>query len=218
MDMPTYETEEALVDALQQGDRAACAVLVEQYSKQIYNVALRLLKEHHDAEEVLQETFITACQKIKTFRREAKLGTWLYRIATNASLMILRKNKETTYSLDEPLTTEDGDKLPRQLVDWTFDPRELLLNQEVREMLRQSVDQLPDKLRAVFVLRELEGFSTKETATMLEISETATKVRLHRARLQLREDLTGYFQQHKEFLLPKQHDDKPSHPLANPKD
>ncbi len=193
-----YDTEAELVAALQQGDKHACAVLVERYSKTVYNVGLRILRDRHDAEEVLQETFIAACQKIRAFRQDAKLSTWLYRVATNASLMLLRKRKRT-YSLDEPFETQDGDQLPRQLIDWRFDPRDLLLNNEMKEFLRVAVDRLPDKLRVVFVLRDIEGLSTQETADLLDISESAAKVRLHRARLQLREDLNVYFQPHEEL-------------------
>ena len=196
-----YSTEAELVAALQKGDKHACAVLVERYSRTVYNVGLRILKDPRDAEEVLQETFIAACQKIQAFRQDAKLSTWLYRVATNASLMLLRKRKQT-YSLDEPLATQDGDELPRQLVDWRFNPRDLLLDSEMREYLRVAVDKLPDKLRVVFVLRDIEGLSTQETADMLDISESAAKVRLHRARLQLREDLNLYFQQHETLLAP----------------
>ncbi len=187
-----YATESDLLAALQAGDRRACAELVRRYSPKLYRVTLRILGVEEEAEEALQEAFINACSKIRSFRGDSQLGTWLYRVATNAALMRLRKRREDPISLDAPVETDEGGVLPRNLADWRFDPHHIVLTGELREVLEAAIRKLPQTLRVVFILRELEGLSTLETAQALGISESATKVRLHRARLLLREFLTPY--------------------------
>lgn len=151
------------------------------------------MKDPQEAEEVLQETFISAFRALPRFEGRSRLGTWLYRIAYNAALMRLRKRPVPTESLDEPVTSENGDQMPRQLVDWGSTPDDLLLKRELRTVLHAALDTLPATLRSVFVLRDIEGLSTAETAEVLSLTETNVKVRLHRARVALRERLTGYF-------------------------
>lgn len=145
-----------------------------------------------EAEEVLQETFISAFKALDRFEGRSQLGTWLYRIAYNAALMRLRKRQAPTESLDEPRMTDDGE-LPRQFVDWGSIPDDLLLNKELQTILSAALVTLSPSLRSVFVLRDIEGLSTSETAEVLNLTETNVKVRLHRARLALREKLSGYF-------------------------
>ncbi len=187
-----YPTDEELVAALKAGKRDACAELVRRFSSRLYRVVYRILGSEEEAEEALQEAFISACDKIGTFQGKSQLGTWLYRIATNAALMRLRRLKHNHVSLDSPVETEEGDYLPRNLADWRFDPYRVALNEELRQVLEDAIQSLPETLRVVFILRELEGLSTQETAQTLGISESATKVRLHRARLMLREYLAPY--------------------------
>lgn len=181
--------------AAKAGKQDAFAEIVERHSPVVYNLALRLVKDPHEAEEVLQETFISAFKALPKFEGRSQLGTWLYRIGYNAALMHLRKRRLATDSLDEPVATEEGDSLPRELVDWGSIPDELLLNRELRTMLGAALDTLPESLRTVFVLRDIEGLSTAETAAALGLTETNAKVRLHRARLALRERLSSYFSQ-----------------------
>ena len=166
---------------------------MERHSATVYNLALRLMKDPHEAEEVLQETFISAFRALPKFEGRSQLGTWLYRIAYNAALMRLRKRRTPTESLDEPVTTDEGDQMPRQLVDWGSIPDDLVLKRELRTVLNTALETLPATLRTVFVLRDIEGLSTAETAAVLSLTETNVKVRLHRARIALRERLTGYF-------------------------
>jgi len=168
---------------------------VERYSGTVYNLALRLMNDRQEAEDVLQETFISAFRALDRFEGRSQLSTWLYRIAYNAAMMRLRKHQAPTKSLDEPRETEDGEIMPQQLVDWTAAPERLLLDQELRGMLNAALATLPETLRTVFVLRDIEGLSTAETAETLGLTQTNAKVRLHRARLALRERLTGYFAQ-----------------------
>ena len=167
--------------------------MVERHSSTVYNLALRLMNNPQEAEEVLQETFISAFRSLDRFEGRSRLGTWLYRIAYNAALMRLRKRELATSSIDEPLVNEEGESLPRQLIDWSSLPDDAVLGAELRSVLEQAVGMLPETLRTVFVLRDIEGLSTAETAEVLGLTETNVKVRLHRARLALRERLTAYF-------------------------
>lgn len=142
---------------------------------------------------MLQETFISAFQALDRFEGRSQLGTWLYRIAYNAALMRLRRRRVRTESLDEPTVTDEGEMLPRQFVDWSRLPDEELLSKEFRGVLDVALASLQDSLRSVFVLRDIEGLSTAETAASLGLTEVNVKVRLHRARLALREKLSSYF-------------------------
>ncbi len=187
------EDEAVLLSRLQAGDRAAFAYLVELHSPHVYRVALKLLGDEQEAEEVLQETFLRAFEKIGQFEGRARLGTWLYRIATNLALMRLRKRQLPTVPLDEPLSGEDGEEMPRELLDWSQLPEEELLSAEARAEMDAAIAALPETLRSVFVLRDIEGLSTQETADVLGLSVPAVKSRLLRARLALRERLSEYF-------------------------
>ena len=192
IDLNIYEDEEALVKGLQAGDKFACACLIKHHGSQMYAVALRIMSDPDEAEEVLQEAFISACQKANTFEGRSKLSTWLYRITTNAALMRLRKRRQDTVPLDEPQEMGEGDLLPRQLGDWSVEPSRQALSGELLQVLEEAIQSLPATLRVAFVLRDIQGLSTQEAAEALGISESAVKVRLHRARLQLRERLAGY--------------------------
>ncbi len=196
IDLNLYPDEAALIDALQAGDKHACACMIKQHGSQMYAVALRIMGDQDEAEEVVQDAFISACGKMTSFEGRSKLSTWLYRITTNAALMRLRRRRDDTVSLDEPLALNEGDLLPRELGDWSIDPSRHALSQELRQVMEEAVESLPPSLRAAFVLRDIQGLSTQEAADALEISDTALKVRLHRARLALRERLAGYLADH----------------------
>lgn len=187
--------EKSLVEALHRGERYACDDLVEQYTGKIYNVALRLTGHPTEAEEVLQETFINACRGVESFEGRSSLSTWLYRIATNNGLMRRRKREMPTVPLDVAPEEDEAEFWPGQLEDWDWNPESITLTDELRRVMDEAVNDLPDTLRSVFVLRDLEGLSTKETAEALDISQGSVKVRLHRARLMLREYLAAYFHQ-----------------------
>jgi RNA polymerase sigma-70 factor (ECF subfamily) len=181
------------LDALRQGDRAEFARLVESYSDTIYRVAMKMLENEQDAEDVLQETFIKAYRGLKNFDGRSRLSTWLYRIATNEALMVLRRSQKVTVSIDEPINEDEDLAEPRQIIDWCCLPEDELMTSETRQHLDHAIDSLPPSLRVVFVLRDLEGLSTAEAGEVLNLSETAVKTRLSRARLRLRESLSGYF-------------------------
>lgn len=181
------------LEALKAGDRLEFARLVETYYEMIYRLAIKMLNNPQDAEDVLQETFLKALRGIRKFDGRSSISTWLYRIATNEALMALRRQKPNLISTDEPLETEEGEQEPIQIVDWCCLPEPELMSAEAQGYLEQAISRLSPNLRAVFVLRDIEGLSTQETGEVLNLSETAVKTRLSRARLRLREDLSGYF-------------------------
>jgi RNA polymerase sigma-70 factor (ECF subfamily) len=185
--------QDAFLEKLRAGDPAAFVQLVEANQRNVYNLALRMLNNPQEAEDVLQETFLSAYKALPGFEGRSSLSTWLYRIASNASLMRLRKKQPETTSIDEPLELEEGDSLPRQFVDWSSVPEDELLSEESRRVMDEAVAELPEGLRIVFILRDIEGLSTQEAGEVLELSESAVKTRLHRARLALREKLSAYF-------------------------
>jgi RNA polymerase sigma-70 factor (ECF subfamily) len=181
------------LEALRNGDRAEFARLVEAYTPMIYRLGLKMLNNPQDAEDILQETFIKAYRHIGNFDGRSNVSTWLYRIATNEALMSIRRKRPEMISFDVPSTYESEPQEPLQIVDWCCLPEDEFLTSEGRARLDQAVNKLPATLRVVFILRDIEGLSTRETAEVLEISEMAVKTRLSRARLRLREDLSEYF-------------------------
>ncbi len=191
-----FESEAELIEGLQAADPAAYRRFVDQNSANVYNLALKLLGDEQEAEDVLQETFLSAFRAIDRFKARAKLSTWLYRIAYNASLMHLRKRgRMTTLSLDQPLNDEQqADELSeRILIDWSTVPDDQLLTSEARHEMDRAIAALPESLRSAFVLRDVQGLSGAETAEVLGITVQAVKNRLHRARLVLRDRLSTYF-------------------------
>lgn len=185
--------DSSLLRALKAGDSSALAELFENYADRIYRLALGSLQNPAEAEDVVQETFIKAISNIDKFEGRANLGTWLYRVAYNASMDRLRRRPEFKLPSDEPdLNSPDFVPMPEVLVEWDT-PEDEVISEEDRRALDEAIQQLPDTLRIVFILRDIEDLSTAETAEILELSEGAVKVRLHRARLDLRERLAIYF-------------------------
>lgn len=181
------------LEALKGGNRSEFARLVEANYQLIYRLAIKILGNQQDAEDALQETFIKAFRYLKDFDGRSSISTWLYRIATNEALMILRKHKVDMVSVDEPLAEGEEEQEPLQIVDWCCMPEEELMSSEAKQTLDRAIERLPVSLRLVFVLRDIQGLSTRETGEVLDLSDTAVKTRLSRARLRLREDLSGYF-------------------------
>jgi RNA polymerase sigma-70 factor (ECF subfamily) len=181
--------------ALKAGDRAAFAELVQRHYELIYRLAIKMLGNPQDAEDVLQETFIKAFKHIKDFDGRSSLSTWLYRIATNEALMFLRRRTPQTFSLDETMQGEDREIEPLQITDWCCLPEQELMSEEAQQYLDHAIAKLPVGLRLVFVLRDIQGLSTRETGEVLDLTDTAVKTRLSRARMQLRNELSVYFQE-----------------------
>lgn len=189
-----YEDAE-LVERLKAGDQTAYTELVDENASRIYRLALRMMGNEADAEDVLQETFLSAFKAIDSFEARSSLSTWLYRIANNAALMRLRRKEPVQVSVDEPIEQDDGDVIPRQFFDFCCLPEDDLMRIEAREEMSRAVEALSPTLKSVFILRDIEGLSTQETADALDLSISAVKSRLMRARLKLREQLSVYFSQ-----------------------
>lgn len=183
----------ALIDRVKSGDIAAYDELVRKYERQVFRIAQHITQNREDAEDVMQDAFLKAYEKLDQFQGNAKFYTWLVRIAVNESLMRLRKRRTSrTVSMDEDIETEEG-RVPRDFADWAPDPEQNYDNAELSEILRKTIQGLPRGFRVVFALRDIEGLSTEETAEALSLSIPAVKSRLLRARLQLRERLSRHF-------------------------
>lgn len=187
------QVEQDLVQRLRAGDKTACAECIELHAPDVYRLALRLTGHEADAEDVTQETFLNAFRAIDSFEWRAGLKTWLHRIAYNAAMQRLRRRPPPSVSVDAANGEEDEAPLPRELFDWCCLPEADFESAEARAELERAVRELPENLRLVFVLRELEELSTEETAAALGLTPQNVKVRLHRARLRLRERLASYF-------------------------
>ena len=186
-------SNEISLEALIAGDCAEFARLVDEYSSPIYRLGLRMLGNPQDAEDILQNTFINALTHIQKFEGRSNIATWLYRIASNEALMLIRKKKPEVNLEDVEGGDDDEDLRPTQFVDWSALPEDELLSGEGKKVLDEKIDTLPESMRIVFLLRDVEGLSIKETAEALNLTETNVKTRLLRARMFLREGLSTYY-------------------------
>lgn len=195
--MTDHVAETDLVRRAKAGELAAFEALVTRYERRIYTLARRIVQVPEDAEDVTQETFLSALEHLHDFREEASFHTWLTRIATHAALKILRRRKGVPLvSLEQATDPDDHSGViphPEFIADWRENPERLLEKKETRQLLEEALSELDEKYRVVFLLRDVEGLSVKETASVLGLTESNVKVRLLRARLQLRERLTRVF-------------------------
>lgn len=189
-------SEATLIDGLRAGDATALEGLMEQFAPRVYRLAHGITHNEADAEEVVQDVFLSLFRKIDGFEGRAALGTWIYRITVNAALIKRRgKRAELEVLLEDHLPTfrEDGHREGDRamlLADWSASPEEELLSGETRRTIRRMVASLPDRYRVVLLLRDLEELSNEETAEILGESVASVKSRLHRARMALREQIT----------------------------
>ncbi len=190
-DAPSEES--ILVQAARAGDIGAFESLVRRYDRNVFRIAQHITQNREDAEDVVQDAFLKAYQNLGQFQGQSKFYTWLVRIAVNEALMRLRRRRpDRMVSIDEDVQTEE-DSIPREIADWSPNPEQRYSQAELKEILGKTIQGLPPSFRTVFVLRDVEGLSTEETAAALELSVPAVKSRLLRARLQLRERLNKYF-------------------------
>lgn len=191
-------TDADLVARAQAGHLDAFEQLVTRYEPRVFSLAQRILRNPHDAEDVTQQTFLSALENLAGFRGDASFATWLLRIATHAALKIIRhRQTRPTEPLDLPH--------PEFIAVWKQTPDQLAQQQETRQLLETALDQLDENHRLIFLLRDVEGLSIKETAQLTGLSEANVKVRLLRARLQLREILTRAFGDPHQRLTPHAH-------------
>jgi len=189
-----------LVHASKNGDVAAFEQLVKRHDRKLLRIAQNVTHSTEDAQDAVQEAFLKAFQNLGQFREDSKFSTWLIRITVNQSLMKLRKLRAIReVSLDEDFQA-DADILPMEVTDWARNPEQLYWATELRNILIKTLKELRPILRTVFVLRDIEGLSIDQTAEVLNVSHTAVKARLWRARLQLRERLNKYFSKQTESV------------------
>jgi RNA polymerase sigma-70 factor, ECF subfamily len=182
-----------IAHASKDGDIAAFEQLVKRYDRRLFRIAQSVTHNAEDAQDVVQEAFLKAFQHLGQFREGSQFSTWLIRITVNQSLTKLRKHRSTReVSLEEDFQS-DGDLLPMEVTDWAPNPEQLYWASELRDILIQALKELQPILRAVFVLRAIEGLSTDQTAEALNVSQSAVKARLWRALAQIREGLNQYF-------------------------
>jgi RNA polymerase sigma-70 factor (ECF subfamily) len=193
-------TDRELVELSQKGDGAAFARLVERHQRQLYRLALRMTGSEADANEVLQESFLNAWQKLPAFRGEAQFSSWLYRIAANSALMRLRRKRRAPDALpDQPLELQapkfssEGSLDPPPYSDWSQRADEKMMSGQLGVAIEKAVQELPEDYRTVFLLKDVDGLSNEDIATSLDLTVPAVKSRLHRARLALREKLGEFF-------------------------
>jgi len=193
---PTFDfrvrPDDELVKVAQGGENRAFDELVRRYQDKVYRLCYKILRQEDDAAEALQDAFLSAYRGLKNFKAESTFSTWLYRIATNASLMKYRKRRDKHVSLDQS-QNQDDEAEPLQLTDWSAQPPEELLTAEMREVMAESIQRLPPELYEVFVMRDIREMSNAEVGKELGLSVAAVKSRLHRARIALRERLNRYF-------------------------
>jgi RNA polymerase sigma-70 factor (ECF subfamily) len=185
-----------LIQAINAGRQDLFYQLVERYEKSLYNFGMRMCDNPSDTEDMVQDTFLNVFKYLKGFRYETKFKNWLYRIATSACLKKKRRSKfapDRELSLDEFLPSDES-AITTELPRWASQPLDRLLNEELGGIIQQALLDLPEKYRLVVVLRDVEGFNTQETAEILGLTPANIKVRLHRARLFLRDALKAYYE------------------------
>ncbi len=200
------EDERTLVAGLKRRDPAVLSAAFERFADKLYRLAVGLLHDEQAADGVVQDTFLALIEHVDSFEERAGIGTWLYRVAYNEAMMRVRRSRPQV-ELDD---ADDIDVMPAKLVDWQTIPDQVLSSVEASAEMQRAIDALSPGLRSVFVLRDVEEMSTAETARILNLSEAAVKVRLHRARLTLREKLSAYFEERVERLP------KPGRPGTQP--
>ncbi len=179
-----------LVELAKAGDRKALAQLVKDNEQTVYNFSFKICRNRDKAEHIMQETFYSMIKSLHQFDGNSKLSTWLYRIVSNHCLMLARKDKSKNF-----VSIDNDDELyeDRYTADWSRIPNQNIENVELRKILDESIDKLSPDYRLVFLLRDVEGLSTEETAELTELSVAAVKSRLHRARAFLRKELNEAF-------------------------
>jgi len=189
-------SEKELIKRARSGDAAAFECILDRYQERVMRVILSILKNPMDAEEVTQDVFMAAFTKIDQFREEASFSTWLHRIAVNAALMRKRREKTAVHLPLEEMLPDFDEKggFAADVADWSKQVDDPMLEAEIRTVIQEAIERLDSKYQTVFLLRDVEGFSTGETASILGLGIPAVKTRLHRARLFLRGELAEYFE------------------------
>ena len=194
-------SDDELVTRARGNDVAAFEELIGRHEEKVYRLAMRFTRNETDAAEILQETFLSAWRNLESFQGKAQFASWLYRVAVNAALMLLRSQRRHPQVAVEDVTPEALGEAAKDAspglgagTDWSKRPDEQFQSEELRRQIQAAVDLLPETQRSVFLLRDVDGLSTEETGELLGLSLPTVKTRLHRARLALREAITRYFE------------------------
>jgi RNA polymerase sigma-70 factor, ECF subfamily len=196
-DAAPVATDQELVAKAQAKDYAAFEQLLDRYEDKIFRLAYRFVRNESEAKEILQDTFLTIWRKLETFKGDSQFSSWLYRVAANTALMRLRSQRRHPEVSTEDLPIgylDNYGQLPPVIDNWAKRPDEELASDELRRHIQSAVDALPEIYRTVFLIRDVEGLSTEETAEVLQISVPTVKTRLHRARIALRDAISAYFE------------------------
>ncbi len=179
-----------LVNKIKKGSQEAFEELVEKYESKVYHLALRFVKSQEDAEEVLQDVFVTLHRKLDLFQGKSAFSSWLYRIVVNAAFMKLRKRRQDrTVSVEDLTPAVQQQYLEGDVHSYDNYTDSFTINRELRDILQKAIDRLPEQYRSVFILRDVNGLSNQEVSEILQLSIPAVKSRLHRSRLMLRKKL-----------------------------
>ena len=190
--MPDLSTlsDEVLATQASRSDMKSFEELMKRYEKPVLGIALKITGNKENAEEVLQDTFISVYKNLPNFRNASSFKTWLYKIATNAALANVRKNKKNTDNISEEIVDDDLSVSP--IIEWPETPESIYEKKEFSSFIKEAIDKLPEKYKTVFILKDIEEFTNQEIADILGISLSAVKSRLLRARLKVRELLASY--------------------------
>jgi len=183
----------SLVHACKEGNVVAFEQLVKRYDVRLFRIARHITYSREDAEEAVQDAFLKAFRNLSSFQEKSQFSTWLFRITVNESLMKLRKRRHTRETSIEDNHQDPNTIGPFDVADWAPNPEQIYGALELREILRSQLQALQPNLRVTFILRDIEGFSTEDTAEMLNVTVDAVKARVWRARVKLRQLLTKYF-------------------------
>ncbi|HSQ74739.1 MAG TPA: sigma-70 family RNA polymerase sigma factor [Bacteroidota bacterium] len=202
--IPRHLPDEALIAQAKSGDNLAFTELVRRYEETVYRFSYKICRDKEKASETLQDTFVNVFRKLKSFDGKSKFSTWLYTIVTNNCLMKHRKRKsdeleESLEAYDHAHPTDGAPRRP-ELVSSEHSPADIVIGKELRDLLETAMLRLPEDYRVVFVMRDIEGRSSEETAGVLGLSNEATKSRLRRARAFLRDQLHPYINAHPELV------------------
>lgn len=187
--MASEYTDKKLLEQLREKNKAAQKQLVQKYYSNMYSIAYRYLNRKEDVEDILQESFINAIQKIDQFQERSSLKTWLITIVINNCLMNIRSSKKNPeISVEDLLPKFDRDGFREPEPNWStrIDAEDIIRDSRKRKLVKEAIDKLPDNYRAILLLRDIEGYSVRETSELLDITEANVKSRLHRARAALK--------------------------------
>ena len=200
-------TDSELVECAKAGSQTAFEILISRYADKAYGLCFRLTRNKDDAEEALQDTFVNVFTKLKNFEGKSAFSSWLFRVTANTTLMKLRKRRQyQRTALINDLSESEQEKVQAAKVTAIYEPDNATEHGNLSKALLDAIGRLPEEFRAVFLLRDVDGMSTKTVGKILNLSQPAVKSRLHRSRMLLRKKLSSFYEvpkESKELALPR---------------